>query len=438
MLLINIEACYQLNCLRIKKSTLCFLFGLTTLLLPALNISAQHLPKIRIDPAQAYGGTVSEYFEKLEYIPLETTKASIFGDVERLIITDSSFIIVDRDTKSVLFFSRDGRFLSRQKCSSDAFPRISYFKDKGIVDIYCVNSLGAIKSDKENKPAVWTFTSTGVQVTDNKIHMGINYKAALMMPLEKDFFLSFRTCALYANENSKDTLVSLADVYRHDTLYKSIVMCNPMDEFAFCTLGGSLSTSNVIDNNEIFVSKQLSHIVYKLNKDTAMKVFQLVLPANRSIPSDIFTYTSRKKLDTIQKMIWQNPNIVTHISNIHFIGNKMFLKLNSFRYPSIESSEAVYQYNLIYDTVTKKIVSLERMSSDSKNHYLPISGRRAVQNGLDYHDGYFFTAISSLQMFNSRASTKGKKPQYPDALQKYFKTQNKKSNPVIVMMSFKE
>ena len=56
---------------------------------------AQSPQKIRIVPKQAYGGPVSEYFNKIEYIPLETSKESLFGDINNLTITDDSYIISD-------------------------------------------------------------------------------------------------------------------------------------------------------------------------------------------------------------------------------------------------------------------------------------------------------------------------------------------------------
>jgi len=56
---------------------------------------AQSPQKIRIIPKQAYGGPVSEYFNKIEYIPLETSKESLFGDINNLTITDDSYIISD-------------------------------------------------------------------------------------------------------------------------------------------------------------------------------------------------------------------------------------------------------------------------------------------------------------------------------------------------------
>ncbi|MEO8399854.1 MAG: hypothetical protein ABI550_08590, partial [Ignavibacteriaceae bacterium] len=45
------------------------------------NSLAQNVPKLRIDPAQAYGGSLASVFSSIEYIPLETTKESLFGDV---------------------------------------------------------------------------------------------------------------------------------------------------------------------------------------------------------------------------------------------------------------------------------------------------------------------------------------------------------------------
>lgn len=55
---------------------------------------AQQVRKLRIDPKQAYGGHVSEYCEDVEYIPLETTKESLFGNINSLIITDTSLLFM--------------------------------------------------------------------------------------------------------------------------------------------------------------------------------------------------------------------------------------------------------------------------------------------------------------------------------------------------------
>lgn len=67
-------------------------------------VIGQKTPKIRINPGQAYGGTMQEYFDSIEYIPLETTQESLFGDISQLLVTDTGFVINDSDTKTILFF----------------------------------------------------------------------------------------------------------------------------------------------------------------------------------------------------------------------------------------------------------------------------------------------------------------------------------------------
>ena len=65
---------------------------------------------IRIDPAHARGGTASQIFEKVNFIPLETTKESLFGKIDQLAVTKDYFIILDEQTNSILIFKKNGKF----------------------------------------------------------------------------------------------------------------------------------------------------------------------------------------------------------------------------------------------------------------------------------------------------------------------------------------
>lgn len=50
------------------------------------------------------------YKHNITYISLETTKESLFGDIYQLLITDNTFIILDKKSKTVLIFSHEGKF----------------------------------------------------------------------------------------------------------------------------------------------------------------------------------------------------------------------------------------------------------------------------------------------------------------------------------------
>ncbi|MDR0696875.1 MAG: 6-bladed beta-propeller [Christensenellaceae bacterium] len=54
---------------------------------------------------------VDELFDSFEYIPLETTDASIFGAIDKLVVCDEKFFIFDKaKTKKVFVFHNDGAY----------------------------------------------------------------------------------------------------------------------------------------------------------------------------------------------------------------------------------------------------------------------------------------------------------------------------------------
>ncbi len=132
---------------------------------------------------------------------------------------------------------------------------------------------------------------------------------------------------------------------------------------------------------------------------------------------------------------------IIDVSNVFFSGKYLFFKTNPKMMIWYQGSENAYQHNFIYDTISEKLISLERIIPDEKVYFLPTvdgDSRSLFKNGLVYNDGYFYSPVSSLKMFKSKEATKSKNPQYPSVLKEYFKTQSRKSNPVIVRMRLKK
>jgi len=78
--------------------------------------SDQHpVHTIRMDPDNAMGGNVGDFFESVEFIPLETNPESLFGDIYKLQVTDDYLIIKDNETSSILLFNSTGKFHARIK-----------------------------------------------------------------------------------------------------------------------------------------------------------------------------------------------------------------------------------------------------------------------------------------------------------------------------------
>ena len=69
---------------------------------------------IRIVPSscQAEVGA-ADLFEEINYVPLETTKKSIFGAIQQLIVTKDHFILSDRETNCIFVFFKNGKFCAK-------------------------------------------------------------------------------------------------------------------------------------------------------------------------------------------------------------------------------------------------------------------------------------------------------------------------------------
>ena len=55
------------------------------------TVQSQPIQKLRIDPAQAYGGTVSEYFSEVEYISPQSTREVCLIQLFNSSFSDSGF-----------------------------------------------------------------------------------------------------------------------------------------------------------------------------------------------------------------------------------------------------------------------------------------------------------------------------------------------------------
>src|SRR6266567_3079026 len=76
----------------------------------ALAQTGPELKKVRVNLDAAFGGRVAQYADSVTYIPLERTKESQLHSIFQLEMTDSYFVILDKDGDNILIFTRTGAF----------------------------------------------------------------------------------------------------------------------------------------------------------------------------------------------------------------------------------------------------------------------------------------------------------------------------------------
>ncbi|MFT3903002.1 MAG: 6-bladed beta-propeller [Niabella sp.] len=413
---------------------LIFLLGL------GLFAISQNLPKIRINPYNVYGGTVSEYFSKVEYIPLETNPESLFGDAHELVITDSTIVASDWDTKSVLFFTLDGKFIRKVKGVNGKAFHIMYdpVSKKMLLTPFVVFV------DTEEKTFYYTIDGLPAQAPAFKIKaLSDNpFGRRQAIPIGDNFFAVTNSCMYPIGSKPPNKNYSLIEIYEGNKLHRSFLDFNPRKTPGTCAYGGGVTVqSNSVKNGRFYVSAPGSHIVYEISRDSAIPKFQIVFPADLTIPDSIMNTTDVKMIGELRANFGAfSSETITGVNNLFLLNNLLCFRVQRLAITNRSSSDQANLYNFIYDTLTGKTASLERIIPDEMSFFLPfVDPGKMAAKGYNYDNkGYVYNVLSSLQMFTAREDTKSKKPQYPPALHEYFKTQNKKSNPVIVRMKLKE
>lgn len=393
--------------------------------------TGQEVPKVRIDPRQGYGGAVSDFFQKVDYIPLETNKESAFGDAMQVLITDASIVVYDYDTRCVLFFTPQGKFISKIKFKNNVQPNISLDDERKCVAASYYNP---VKSKMETQYYGYTGQPLSLIKNDN-IHSN---EELTLESIGGGYFAAVNSCYYPNGKNAIDSTYNLIYIYKGNQLYKSFIPYNQKSHMTACAIGGYWGIGPLVEKNAFYISTPLEHDVYKITKDSCRKLFQFVFPGNRSIPAALLSTNNQKEVDSLRKRITMNTNLITKVSNVFFNKNLLFFKVNTIAVKLIrDGSESEYQYNFIYDTLTHRLSSMERIKPDSMNSYLPLLGAMANIRGLLYRNGYFYSVVSSLQMFKAKETSAEENPKYPMHLEEYFKAENRKSNPVIVRMKLK-
>jgi hypothetical protein len=126
-----------------------------------IKVDSSGVMTLRIDPGNSVGGVASDFFTEVNYVPLETTKESLFGSIARLEVTDDYYIILDNNTHSVLIFTKAGKFHAKIKSTEGSSSSYIYG--------FSVNKWAKLISFTRDYKALIYYDYDGKQVKTSKI-----------------------------------------------------------------------------------------------------------------------------------------------------------------------------------------------------------------------------------------------------------------------------
>ncbi len=396
-----------------------FLFFLI-LSLPIFSIAQESIPDsskmvtLRIDPANARGGSVSDVFSEVEFIPLETTKESLFGKIDRLEVVDDNFVFFDRDTKAVYVFAKNGKFRTKIDESKTHSKNFNSFKLAKLSNEDCIQI-------KTNENQLY-FTLAGVLLKT------VPNGKSITVDDPKTFFTTHTNYVATGVRDTIDATKPLYEIvtYKNGNIIGQYFKVPPpkIGTYSFFRTYTGVFDSGIKD--QLYFLRPKDYNVYLATANKVSIAYRFVFPLANTLPKD---FDINPKYDDAVRWLTDNAAVIYGIGNTFLLDNLFFFKAESRN----------GRNNFVYYLKEKSLISIEDLQPDTTSQFLPISGL-GTDNffksvGLNtLVAGNFYTSTSSLVMFSVYEQQGITKHKLDPRLTKYFAEQNRKSNPVIIRL----
>lgn len=406
--------------MRLLTIFICLVFSLT--------IFGQTEKALYFQPSFAIGSSASKFYDEVNYIPLQTTRKSLFGRIRQLLVSDKYFIIWDADTNSLYFFDKAGKFIKKYRPPKCIIKSIQLDKSRNAIFITGSNKnfkfsqaeIEQMMEDPTNKKFArfsWSGYYNLEDVHKEQVIELKHFSLALVLPTIFNGN-SWAYSYIYSNRKWNDVSDYELKLQNGGAALKEYFVYNKKNSAVYYQ--PQQISFYPIANNELLFTRPYNYGIYLLNKDTVSLLHTLVMPLENSLPQSFFSYPFKSKSE-IENYRENNGSLVWAINNLY--------RLNSYLFFSLDYRKNFRERSFMYDEASGKFYNIGKVSSDSTTAFLPLTSY------LQYSDeSYLYGSISSSTMFQSKESNAGKNPQYTPAVKQYFDNSSRNANPVIIQM----
>jgi hypothetical protein len=371
---------------------------------------AQPITPLRIDPDNALGGQAAQLFDSVDYIPLETTKESLFGRIDKLVMTSKYFFILDHSTDAILVFTREGRFYSKMSLNRwISSPNREYL---GIHD-FTVNEAAerVLISHWQKQNSLYTLDFHGnlQKVITDKVWASFACVDSTHYLMESNGNISGGAGRVGGNCILTDRNIAVFERF----LLKHI-------ESGFDVRGGH-SMTNTPGNNSVFYTRSYDYKAYQIDSNGIHAVYQFLFPLNYSLPKNFLDSSFAGK----QKDYLFNSKAIYTLSDVYRLKDALLF--------CVHKMEAPAHLSLLYSLRSGNLYSPYNVTPDSSNGFLPISSGDQV-NILAADERSFYTSVPAYELIAGYEAFKDKKTVYSPVMQAFFQKKDRRSNPVLVRL----
>ena len=209
---------------------------------------------------------VSSLFKKVDFIPLETNDECLIGEIDKLLLYNNLFFILDQMTSSLFVFSQKGEFIHK-------IHQVGEGPDEYI-------DLDDFFIDKENNFLI-LFADSKLLFYD--LHTYKLIKEEKLSPNTSiayfgDTYVHFLNNGIWSG---KFNIVAKRD---GQTIYESLPISENNVGY---TYSSPFPFSQPMDNNEVFFAEIFNNTIYLLNRDSIIVKYYIDF-GNKSLPAKYF------------------------------------------------------------------------------------------------------------------------------------------------------
>lgn len=380
------------------------------------------------DPASTIGAPAARIFENITYIPLETNRQSLFGQISRLAVTPQYFIIFDYDTQGLYFFDRAGKFIKKYKDDKYTVANMQFMEQENALCLLQIN-----RNFKPTEQEMEEVVRNPFSKSSLKYGRFVIYGLA---DIEKEeintipgFTISMANPYNFApgqwsysvvleDKNAKDSIDYELKISDGTKTLKSYFPYQKRNS-SYLSMPGNIDFFKNSLANSLLFTRPYNYSVYQLTPDSVTTLYHFVLPFENTVPKTFFTrqFSNRNELREFKQT---NPAYVWKIYGLVPFRNYLFFSLD------YQKSDRRF----LFDKNSNRFYNLNKISPDSSNAYLPVMGWN-----IQYADRMaLYSSVSSDAMFRSKDAEQHRNPVYPDLLKNYFEKSKRTSNPVIIIL----
>lgn len=375
----------------------------------------QNVITFHLDPDNARGGTTAQIFDSVQFVPLETSKESLFGSIDQLEVTDSLFIILDTRGRSILLFYHDGKFYTRITTGGIDKYFFWFTLDRSRKEIIATNNYaGGL--------LVYDLHGRFLRKERCPEHLGGLYHLS-----GNTVWYNLQRSAGY--ERADHILYDLCYSNGYDSIVRKIKPYNARDEGNEYNIGANPFNFSG-EPGSCMYSMPFEYTIYQLNDTGILRQYQFVFPLIYSLPRGFATDGAyRNQRGRFAYVTPGNERMITCLERPYRVGQYLLFSAVS------RQLWAGADYNFAYNMDNGSLISFSKVAGDSSTAFLPILSNPLERIGTVYK-GKIMASVPAFRLFAVRNGL-DKQAGLPESLKAFFSTGKRTDNPVIIQFKLR-